>query len=136
MDDSISGFYAVVSRIFERLAHEEVQHGKYNKVPGFEKYKDDEANSATDESYLKYPRFGNSKSSYVDNVRNFYNVWGSFQTAKNFNWKDEYRYLHAPDRRTRRLMERENKKFVMMQEKIIMKPLRNMLILLKKRSKS
>lgn len=110
MDDSISGFYAVVSRIFERLAHEEVQHGKYNKVPGFEKYKDDEANSATDESYLKYPRFGNSKSSYVDNVRNFYNVWGSFQTAKNFNWKDEYRYLHAPDRRTRRLMERENKK--------------------------
>ncbi|EER36038.1 conserved hypothetical protein [Candida tropicalis MYA-3404] len=110
MDDSISGFYAVVSRIFERLAHEEVQHGKYNKVPGFEKYKDDEANSATDESYLKYPRFGNSKSSYVDNVRNFYNVWGSFQTAKNFNWKDEYRYSHAPDRRTRRLMERENKK--------------------------
>lgn len=110
LDDSISGFYAVVSRIFERLAHEEVQHGKYNKVSGFEKFKDDEANNAIDESYLKYPRFGNSKSSYVDNIRNFYNVWGSFQTVKNFNWKDEYRYMYASDRRTRRLMERENKK--------------------------
>ncbi|RCK62891.1 J protein JJJ1 [Candida viswanathii] len=111
MDDSISGFYAVVARIFDRLAHEEVLHGKYNKVPGMEKFKDDDPNSnAMDESYLKYPRFGNSKSSYVDNVRNFYNVWGSFLTAKNFNWKDEYRYLHASDRRTRRMMERENKK--------------------------
>ncbi|KAF6067062.1 DnaJ domain family protein [Candida albicans] len=88
INDSISGFYQVVTRIFARLAHEEIQHGKYSKIPGF----------------------GNSQSSYIDQIRPFYNVWGSFQTCKTFNWKDEYRYSVAPDRRTRRMMERENKK--------------------------
>lgn len=112
INDSISGFYQVVTRIFARLAHEEIQHGKYSKIPGYEKYHDDDDKNinAIDPSLLKYPRFGNSQSSYIDQIRPFYNVWGSFQTCKTFNWKDEYRYSVAPDRRTRRMMERENKK--------------------------
>ncbi|GME86511.1 unnamed protein product [Ambrosiozyma monospora] len=40
----------------------------------------------------------------------FYKVWSGFQTVKTFAWCDEYRYSAAPDRRTRRLMEKENKK--------------------------
>lgn len=112
MNDSISGFYQIVTRIFGRLAHEEIQHGKYSKVPGYDKYHDDDDKNINviDPSLLMYPRFGNSQSSYVDQVRQFYNIWGSFQTCKTFNWKDEYRYSIAPDRRTRRMMERENKK--------------------------
>ncbi|EMG48625.1 Transcription factor with zinc finger DNA-binding motif, putative [Candida maltosa Xu316] len=112
MNDSMSGFYSVVSRFFERIAQEEVSHGKYGNVSGYEKFKDDDVMNVNviDEGMLKYPRFGNSGSGYVEKVREFYNVWGNFSTVKSFNWKDEYRYSYAPDRRTRRMMERENKK--------------------------
>ncbi|RLV90089.1 J protein JJJ1 [Spathaspora sp. JA1] len=111
VDDSISGFYVVASRLFERLAREEIQHGKYLNVPGYEKFRDDDNNvNVLDASLLKFPLFGNSKSSYVDEVRKFYNIWSGFSTVKSFAWRDEYRYSSAPDRRTRRLMERENKR--------------------------
>jgi DnaJ homolog subfamily A member 5 len=35
MDDSLGGFYNVVSRLFERLAAEEVAHGKAQGLPKF-----------------------------------------------------------------------------------------------------
>ncbi len=41
----------------------------------------------------------------------FYGAWSSFATSKSFSWKDKYRLSDAPDRRVRRLMEKENKKF-------------------------
>ncbi|EGW34339.1 uncharacterized protein SPAPADRAFT_149073 [Spathaspora passalidarum NRRL Y-27907] len=111
VDDSINGFYVVASRLFERLAREEIQHGKYANVPGYANFRDDDNNvNALDPSLLKFPLFGNSKSSYVHYVRKFYNVWSGFSTVKSFAWRDEYRYSSAPDRRTRRLMERENKR--------------------------
>ena len=97
INDSISGFYQVVTRIFARLAHEEINMVNILKFPGYEKYHDDDDKNinAIDPSLLKYPRFGNSQSSYIDQIRPFYNVWGSFQTCKTFNWKDEYRYSVA-----------------------------------------
>lgn len=111
VDDSLAGFYQVAGRLFERLAAEEVTHGKYQRLPKFDKYMDDLPNaSATDESFLLFPRLGNSQSDYVSSTRNFYNAWSSFQSVKLFNWMDEYRFSSAPDRRTRRLMEKENKK--------------------------
>ncbi|KAG7663467.1 uncharacterized protein J8A68_003014 [[Candida] subhashii] len=110
-DDSINGFYVVAGRLFERLAREEIQHGKYQQIPEYMKYRDDDNNvNVLDPELLKFPLFGNSKASYVDQVRVFYNVWGGFSTVKSFAWRDEYRYSTAPDRRTRRLMEKENKK--------------------------
>ncbi|KAG5421009.1 hypothetical protein I9W82_000099 [Candida metapsilosis] len=110
VNDSISGFYAIVSRIFERLAREEIQHGKYQNIEEYYKYKDDDNNVyAIDSSYLKYPLFGNSHADYLS-IKNFYQSWSNFATCKSFNWKFEYRYSTAQDRRTRRLMERENKK--------------------------
>lgn len=112
MDDSISGFYVVAGRLFERLAREEIQHGKYQRLDEYMKFRDDDNNvNVLDPGLLKYPLFGNSKSLYVDQVRVFYNVWSGFSTVKSFAWCDEYRYSSAPDRRTRRLMERENKRF-------------------------
>lgn len=111
IDDSQVGFYNVVSRLFERIAAEEISHAKHQGLAKYEKYHDDAPNvNVIEESMLLYPRFGNSKSDYISHVRPFYNTWLSFQSVKAFNWKDEYRYSTAPDRRTRRLMERENKK--------------------------
>lgn len=112
VNDSQSGFYRVASLLFERLAKEEVAHGKSQALPNFDKYKDDDTTNidATDPSLLLFPRMGNSKADYASHVRDFYNVWSSFLSVKSFNWVDEYRYSTALDRRTRRLMEKENKK--------------------------
>lgn len=110
IDDTILGFYSIVSRIFERLAREEIQHGRYQNIDEYYKYKDDDNNVYTiDSSYLKYPLFGNSHADYLS-IKQFYQIWSNFTTCKLFNWKYEYRYSTAQDRRTRRLMERENKK--------------------------
>ncbi|CAI5756142.1 unnamed protein product [Candida verbasci] len=110
-DDSTTGFYSIVSRLFERLAREEIQHGKYYKIPGFENFKDDENNvHVIDSQFLKYPLYGNSTSSYIDQIKEFYKSWSSFSTCKKFEWMDEYRYSMAHDRRSKRLMEKENKK--------------------------
>lgn len=111
MDDSQRGFFVAISRIFARLASEEVLHGKYQQMPGFEKFKDDDPNAnAMDASVLCFPRFGNSHTDYASQVREFYQIWGNFMTVKLFSWLDEYRYSSAPDRRTKRVMEKENKK--------------------------
>ncbi|OWB65784.1 hypothetical protein B5S30_g1115 [[Candida] boidinii] len=111
LDDSINGFYSIISVLLDKIASEEVAIGKRLNLPGFEKYKDDtQFANACDPKELMFPRFGNSKSDYGEHIRLFYKVWSNFQTLKNFAWVDEYKYFQAPDRRTRRLMERENKK--------------------------
>lgn len=135
MDDSLGGFYNVVSRLFERLAAEEVAHGKAQGLPKFNKYKDDDLTNinAIDESLLLFPRMGRSNSDYIDQVRNFYNVWLTFLSVKSFNWRDEYRYSLAPDRRTRRLMERENKKARDAARKSYNETVRSFVLFIKKR---
>uniref|UniRef100_A0A0L0NQX8 J domain-containing protein n=1 Tax=Candidozyma auris TaxID=498019 RepID=A0A0L0NQX8_CANAR len=110
-DDSLAGFYSVASRVFEKLASEEVAHAKYQQIKSHMKYMDDSPNvNALDESVLLFPRFGNSHSDFASAVKPFYTAWSGFLTVKSFSWVDQYRYLAAPDRRTRRLMEKENKK--------------------------
>lgn len=112
VDDSLYGIYRVAGMLFEKLAREEVGLGKSQELAGFNRYKDDTPMAnAVDVSELLFPRFGSSNSDYGTEVRNFYQVWSGFQTVKTFTWKDEYRYSRAQDRRTRRLMEKENKKF-------------------------
>lgn len=110
-DDTLLGFFNIVSRLFERLAAEEITHGKSQGAEGYAKYQDDAPNAnVLDDLVLMYPRYGTSTSDYGTKVRVFYSKWGSFQTVKSFQWKDEYRYSSAQDRRTRRLMEKENKR--------------------------
>ncbi|VEU21263.1 DEKNAAC102170 [Brettanomyces naardenensis] len=111
MDDSVQGFYQVVNVLITTIASEEVSAGKQQRLPGFDSFKDDTSfANACDGQELMYPRFGNSKSDYGSDVRLFYNAWSNFQSVKTFAWFDEYRYSSAPDRRTRRMMERENRK--------------------------
>lgn len=135
IDDSQYGFYVAVTRIFERLAAEEVTHGKSQRLPKFSDYKDDDTVNiaAMDSSFLLYPRFGSSSTDYASQIRQFYNSWSGFLTVKSFNWKDEYRYSMAPDRKTRRLMERENKKLRDIAKKEFNETVRSFVQFIKKR---
>ncbi|XP_041358762.1 dnaJ homolog subfamily C member 21-like [Gigantopelta aegis] len=91
-EDDENGFYAVYSKVFKTLADEDY-------VFMDDKDTDDEM-----------PEFGNSQSSYEDVVQVFYNFWHAFCTTKSYVWVEKYDTREAPDRRTRRLMEAENKK--------------------------
>ncbi|CAK7902592.1 negative regulator of PDR1-mediated fluconazole resistance Jjj1p [[Candida] anglica] len=138
LDDSMAGFYSVVGRLFEKLASEEVTHGKQQQQSDggldYKKFYDDSPQAnVVDPSMLLFPRFGNSKSDYTTDVRQFYSGWASFQTTKSFSWKDEYRYSTAPDRKTRRLMEKENKKLRDIARREYNETLRNYVAFIKKR---
>ncbi|KAF2705594.1 DnaJ-domain-containing protein [Pleomassaria siparia CBS 279.74] len=91
--DSPSGFYGFLRETFEQLAKEEQHAADYEGLDG------------TD-----YPSFGHKDDGYQDVVRSFYAMWNGFATKKTFAWMDKYRLSEAPDRRMRRLMEKENKR--------------------------
>jgi len=93
-DSSRNNFYTIVGAAFKKLADEEIT-----------------AAEQVGEDAPYYPDFGNSKSTHEDWVKQFYAVWGGFRTLKSFSWCDVYRYSDAPDRRIKRIMEKENKKF-------------------------
>ena len=91
--DSQSGFYYTLGGVFDTLAREEIA------ACGWEELEP-----------IDYPSFGSSTDTYADTVKTFYVVWTNFATKKTFSWKDVFRYSEAPDRRVRRLMEKENKR--------------------------
>ena len=87
------GFYTTVRQFFEQLAEEE--------------------RSACERQNLEpidHASFGFENDSYDAVVKPFYACWVNFTTTKTFAWKDVFRYSEAPDRRVRRMMERENKR--------------------------
>ncbi|KAF7164947.1 hypothetical protein CNMCM5623_009325 [Aspergillus felis] len=91
--DSPSGFFGGLRAVFTQLALEEEMACRADKL-----------------EFVDYPTFGSQSDTFEDVVRPFYAVWSSFSTKKSFAWKDIYRYSEAPDRRVRRLMEKENKR--------------------------
>ncbi|KAK2053157.1 DnaJ domain-containing protein [Colletotrichum caudatum] len=91
--DEPSGFFGITKATFDHLADEEIAAGEY--APG---------------DIPDYPSFGFSADTYEAIAKPFYAAWTSFSTRKTFAWKDKYRLSDAPDRRVRRLMEKENKK--------------------------
>lgn len=91
--DEPTGFFGSLREVFDQLAAEEAALGDH-----------------TDKPPVSYPPFGTSSSDYDTVVKPFYNGWAGFSTRKTFSWKDKYRLPDAPDRRVRRLMEKENKK--------------------------
>ncbi len=92
--DSPNGFFGFVRELFEQLAKEE-----------------EYAATLEDVSLPEYPSFGHKDDEYDDVVRDFYLIWNGFATAKSFAWLDVYRLSDAPDRRTRRLAEKENLRY-------------------------
>ena len=91
--DSSTGFYGGLNEFFRQLAREEDIACQWDNLEP-----------------LDYPDFGHKDDDYEDVVRPFYAAWNGFSTKKSYSWKDEYRLSEAPDRRIRRLMEKENKK--------------------------
>lgn len=92
--DSDAGFYTVLRRSLDTLAREEELACDWEGLHP-----------------ITYPSFGHADDAYDHVVRSFYAAWDGFATKKSFSWEDVYRYSEAPDRRVRRMMEKENKRF-------------------------
>jgi DnaJ family protein A protein 5 len=92
--DAPNGFFGFVRETFEQLAKEEEYAADYEDL-----------------NIPNYPTFGHKDDTHDDVVREFYSIWNGFATVKSYAWMDRYRLSDAPDRRTRRLMEKENQKF-------------------------
>ncbi|BFZ56319.1 hypothetical protein PYCC9005_003364 [Savitreella phatthalungensis] len=91
LDDGASGFFTLARKLFEGVDGEEGLAAVAQEV---------------DHDHL--PGFGGSKSDGAA-ARRFYDSWLHFTTLKEFWWTDRYPDVHAaPDRRVRRLMEKEN----------------------------
>lgn len=91
--DAPTGFFGFVRETFEQLAKEEEYAADWEGI-----------------NIPNYPSFGHKDDDYEGAVRDFYAAWDGFASAKSFAWLDVYRLSDAPDRYTRRLAEKENKK--------------------------
>ncbi|KAI8950174.1 DnaJ domain-containing protein [Xylaria longipes] len=92
LDDSPNSFFTILRETFDRLAEGEYAAADWEGLAPTE-----------------YPSFGESAAD--DTVaKAFYGRWSNFSTRLGFSWKDKWRLSDAPDRRVRRLMEKENKK--------------------------
>lgn len=92
--DSPSGFFATVRVFFDTLAREEELVCEWEGLDP-----------------VSYPSFGSAADDYENKVRPFYAAWTGFATSKTYSWEDLHRPSEAPDRRIRRMMEKENKRF-------------------------
>ncbi|KAF8150557.1 DnaJ domain-containing protein [Crassisporium funariophilum] len=93
--DGQNSFFTIYGNLFSRLQAEEAM------------YKSD-----TD-----FPSFGHATQSWTaakeegsNSVKSFYHVWMNFTTEKDFSWTEQWNANEAPERRVRRLMEKDNKK--------------------------
>lgn len=91
--DAPNGFYGILQQTFANLAREEDAACDWEGLEA-----------------IDYPDFGSKEDNYEDVVRPFYRVWINFTTKKTFSWRDAYRASDAPDRATRRLIEKENRR--------------------------
>ncbi|RMJ23425.1 C2H2 finger domain protein [Aspergillus sp. HF37] len=91
--DAPTGFYGGLREMFDKLAAEEMAASRWENV-----------------EVVEYPTFGSSGDDFEEIVRPFYMAWAGFSTRKSFAWKDVHRYSDAPDRRVRRMMEKENQR--------------------------
>ncbi|KAJ4412026.1 hypothetical protein N0V82_008905 [Gnomoniopsis sp. IMI 355080] len=92
-NDSPTGFFGILNITFEHLSMEEAAASEYdNQEP------------------IDYPPFGTANDTHQTTAKPFYTAWTNFSTRKSFSWKEKWRLSEAPDRRVRRLMEKENKK--------------------------
>lgn len=90
-NDEEGGFYKVYNNLFVQLDKEE----ELEEMVGVE------------HNYA--PRFGDSMS-YNDEILKFYEYWSDFVTMKEFSYADAYNPNVAPNRRVKRIIDKENKK--------------------------
>ena len=95
LDDSPQSFFTVLRETFDKIA--DAEYAAWDDA-------DDDAGPPVD-----YPSFGSSDDG-EQAARQFYARWQNFSTRLSFAWRDRWRLSDAPDRRVRRLMEKENRK--------------------------
>ncbi|KAJ4972564.1 hypothetical protein NE237_005738 [Protea cynaroides] len=93
--DTGKGFYKVYGDLFGKIYGQEVSFAKKLGL----------GQGAVRDA----PLMGNLENPYAQ-VSAFYNYWLGFCTVLDFCWVDEYDVLAGPNRKSRRLMEEENKK--------------------------
>ncbi|KAL6934057.1 related to J protein JJJ1 [Hanseniaspora guilliermondii] len=120
-DDSVAGMYQVAAKVFLRIVKDELLYGKRYNMKEYQNYEDDSfLDDVVKNGYIQslsdykgkkllYPLFGYSETSYND-LKQFYKKWSSFQTVKEFHWKNEYRINKNYDRRTKRELNKRNEK--------------------------
>ena len=91
--DSGRGFYKVYSDLFDKIYANEIN---FARKLGLALNKE-------------VPLMGNLESPYVQ-VTAFYNFWLGFCTVMDFCWADQYDAMAGVNRKSRRVMEEENKK--------------------------
>lgn len=91
--DSPTGFFGILDVTFGQLATEEAAACEWDG-----------------QTPVEYPPFGSATDDHESTAKPFYAAWSNFSTHKSFAWKDKWRLSEAPDRRMRRLMDKENKK--------------------------
>ncbi|KAF9000755.1 hypothetical protein BDQ17DRAFT_1359486 [Cyathus striatus] len=95
-DDSAESFFTIYRNLFSRLRSEELAFSADIDFPSF--------------GYSSWPWAPEDKRDGTEAARNFYTAWINFSTSKDFYWMDQWNILEAPDRRVRRIMEKDNKK--------------------------
>lgn len=91
--DSGRGFYKVYADLFEKIYANELNFAKKLGLP----------------LPKEAPVMGNLESPYAQ-VTAFYSYWLGFATVLDFFWADQYDAMAGPNRKSRRVMEEENKK--------------------------
>jgi len=93
--DEENSFFSVYRNLFSRLSAEEAMFMSDQNYPSF--------------GLSTWPWTAFKHSDRIG-ARDFYNVWMNFSTEKDFSWMEQWNLAEAPERRVRRLMEKENKK--------------------------
>ncbi|KAF8807088.1 DnaJ-domain-containing protein [Phlegmacium glaucopus] len=94
-DDEDNGFFTLYRNLFARLHAEEKTFTSEYDLPSF--------------GYSTWD-WAASKDEDGRSARSFYNAWLHFTTQKDFSWMEQWNLAEAPERRARRLMEKDNRK--------------------------
>ncbi|KAI3783031.1 hypothetical protein L2E82_13093 [Cichorium intybus] len=94
LSDKGKGFYKVYADVFDKIYRNELNFAKTLGLGNVVK---------------EAPLMGNLDSPYAQ-VNVFYGYWLGFVIVMDFAWEDEYDANAGPNRKSRRLMEDENKK--------------------------
>nr|XP_043615020.1 DNAJ protein JJJ1 homolog [Erigeron canadensis] len=92
--DRGKGFYKVYGDVFDKIFRNELSYV---------------AKSGEEVELKEAPLFGNSDSGH-EQVNAFYGYWFGFATVMDFAWVDEFDVMSGNSRKSRRVMEEENKK--------------------------
>ncbi|KAK9054447.1 hypothetical protein SSX86_025525 [Deinandra increscens subsp. villosa] len=117
--DKGKGFYKVYTDVFDKIYRNELNFAKTLGLGNVVK---------------EAPMMGNLDSPYAQ-VNAFYGFWLGFVTVMDFVWADQYDSMAGPNRKSRRLMEEENKKIRKKARKEYIETVRGLAEFVKKRDK-